>query len=522
MPSCCRCANVPPAVPPADACCCRVVLVAAAAAIHRSTHYSGFTHTAFTFSYESLITKSPVLEHEIPPGALITFLQKGLAYTGIEEHLNEDGTERQCDEKLSLVTAHVCHSNSAPAPVARNKVKSPSKSALGGENTADDKGDANAPQGMDVDDERGKEKKEVSTADTDISDDAVALLTNHSSEVFMCAWNPKYDLLASGSGDATARIWSIPPESRGKTVGGPAKQSSIVLKHSAEIGDKNKDVTTLEWNRDGSMLATGSYDGLARVWGRGGVLKHKLQAHEGPIFSLKWNAAGNYLLSGSSDWSAIVWDVAAGRVQQRFQFHNAATLDVDWKDNTTFASCSTDKAINILQVGLATPQQTFTGHTDEVNAIKWDPTGNLLASCSDDYTAKIWKPSSSSCVHDLREHKKEIYTIKWGPNPQRQQLLASASFDATVKLWDVEVGSVLATLSRHQDPVYSVAFSPSGEFLASGSFAGHLYIWNVKNGELIKSYQGNGDIFEVAWNHREDRIAACFSTSTVAIIDLKV
>jgi hypothetical protein len=26
---------------------------------------------------------------EIPPGALITFLQKGLEYVGIEEHINE-------------------------------------------------------------------------------------------------------------------------------------------------------------------------------------------------------------------------------------------------------------------------------------------------------------------------------------------------------------------------------------------------------------------------------------------------
>ena len=25
----------------------------------------------------------------------------------------------------------------------------------------------------------------------------------------------------------------------------------------------------------------------------------------------------------------------------------------------------------------------------EVNAIKWDPTGSLLASCSDDWTAKV-------------------------------------------------------------------------------------------------------------------------------------
>lgn len=26
---------------------------------------------------------------------------------------------------------------------------------------------------------------------------------------------------------------------------------------------------------------------------------------------------------------------------------------------------------------------------DEVNAIKWDPSGSLLASCSDDYSAKV-------------------------------------------------------------------------------------------------------------------------------------
>ncbi|CAN0491080.1 unnamed protein product, partial [Hapterophycus canaliculatus] len=32
---------------------------------------------------------------------------------------------------------------------------------------------------------------------------------------------------------------------------------------------------------------------------------------------------------------------------------------------------------------------TTPGHCDEVNAIKWDPSGSLLASCSDDYTAKV-------------------------------------------------------------------------------------------------------------------------------------
>ncbi|CAN0537533.1 unnamed protein product, partial [Ectocarpus sp. 12 AP-2014] len=123
-----------------------------------------------------------------------------------------------------------------------------------------------------------------------------------------------------------------------------ASRTSIVLKHSKEVGDKNKDVTTLEWNREGTLLATvrspislflplffpllfsGSYDGVARIWSQDGALQHTLEAHEGPIFSLKWNDKGNFLLSGSSDKSAIVWDVARGDVQQQFRFHEAPTL----------------------------------------------------------------------------------------------------------------------------------------------------------------------------------------------------
>lgn len=50
---------------------------------------SGFSHSAFTFAHESLVVKSSTAQTEIPPGALITFLQKGLEYIAIEEHINE-------------------------------------------------------------------------------------------------------------------------------------------------------------------------------------------------------------------------------------------------------------------------------------------------------------------------------------------------------------------------------------------------------------------------------------------------
>ena len=185
-----------------------------------------------------------------------------------------------------------------------------------------------------------------------------------------------------------------------------------------QVGQPNKDVTTLEWSSSGDLLATGSYDGVARVWKRSGELIHLLTCHRGPIFSLKWNKSGNFLLSGSYDKTTIVWEVTSekGLVRQQFSFHQAPALDVDWKDDNTFASCSTDQCVHICQVGKHEPIKTYRGHKDEVNAVKWDPSGMLLASCSDDCTAKVWNVADDSVLtplHDFQSHQQEIYTVKW-------------------------------------------------------------------------------------------------------------
>jgi transducin (beta)-like 1 len=49
-----------------------------------------------------------VAQAEVPAGALITFLQKGLEYVGIEEHINEDGSIREFDGEYSLLSPFIC------------------------------------------------------------------------------------------------------------------------------------------------------------------------------------------------------------------------------------------------------------------------------------------------------------------------------------------------------------------------------------------------------------------------------
>ncbi|XP_073005691.1 WD40 repeat-containing protein HOS15 [Typha latifolia] len=552
--------------------------------VFRYLHESGFNHSAFSLGFEAGINKCDIDGNLVPPGALITIVQKGLQYIEMEANVNNSDIDIDEDfsllKPLDLITKDVDELQEIIKEKKREKIQNdPGKDKEKAKEHVDEperqpgierererrdrdkdqekekeKIEKDKEQEKDKEKEKEKEKQQMERKDkakldenavgggpepmditpssqpaaSEISSSDVIILEGHNSEVFACAWSPTGSLLASGSGDSTARIWTIPDGHCGSSVQ-TTPASVHVLKHfKGRTNEKSKDVTTLDWNGEGTLLATGSYDGQARIWSRDGELKNTLIKHKGPIFSLKWNKKGDFLLSGSVDKTAIAWDTKTWECKQQFEFHSAPTLDVDWRNNSSFATCSTDHMIFVCKIGESRPIKSFAGHQGEVNAIKWDPTGALLASCSDDGTAKIWSMKHDKCLYDFTDHSKEIYTIRWSPtglgtsNPTQQLVLASASFDSTIKLWDVDQGRILYSLDGHRQPVYSVAFSPNGEYLASGSLDQCLHIWSVKDGKILKTYRGGGGIFEVCWNKEGDKIAACFSNNTVCVMDFRI
>ncbi|KAF9170664.1 hypothetical protein BGX20_008687 [Mortierella sp. AD010] len=505
--------------------------------IFRYLQESGFVHTGFAFQNESHIHKSDYRNANVQPGALVSVLQKGLLYMDLELHVNEDGSERECTGPVALIGPHRCD----------KQLKKAKRDELGGRGNKRDRKESKRSQKqqdrekrtkLEVDEDANEEDmmdtdqvEDVSVVGTpaetaDIPEvkvipasDAISL-RGHTADVFVCSWNPASpSLLASGAGDATARLWQIPASAE-ETL-----QDPIVLKHLPSLTDNNRDVTTMDWNASGTLLATGFFDGQARIWTQRGQLRYLMSQHRGPIFALKWNKKGNYILTGSLDHTTIVWDATTGEAKQQHEFHTGAVLDVDWLDNATFATSSSDGKVYVCKVDSTEPLKVFEGHIDEVNAVRWDPLGELLASCSDDKSAKIWSMSQDECVFNLTSHSEAVYDMTWAPHEsssKEPRILATASFDMSVRLWDANNGDCLRVLLRHSEAVYTVAFNPSGTHLATGSPDATINIWRVQDGALIKTYQGEGGIFEVDWNSTGDKLAACVANGTLVVAHVKL
>ncbi len=176
-------------------------------------------------------------------------------------------------------------------------------------------------------------------------------LAGHHGEVFTCVWNPVHNQLASGSADGMCRLWDLSEMTKEKwnlSDNTTIKLRTSVMPHATFLGERFKDITIITWSPDGLSLATGCYTGEARIWDSLGNLKMVFKEHTEPVFSLKWNKNGALLLSGGQDRRTLVWNSQTGCVERCYTLHGQPVMDVDWRDTNTFATCSSDMYYLIL------------------------------------------------------------------------------------------------------------------------------------------------------------------------------
>ncbi|OWZ61060.1 hypothetical protein AYX14_07025, partial [Cryptococcus neoformans] len=247
---------------------------------------------------------------------------------------------------------------------------------------------------------RSKEKdKDVDSKHAETADE-IGVWTEHRDVVSNVAWNPKnVDLLATGSSDGFVRLWDFLPPATAPTATLPSRPTGISHKG---IESSKKTITSVAWHPDGTILATGSQDGVGRLFTPSGQLQAIMSYGRGAVNAMKWSPSGTQILVGKDDFTVCKWMDRGGSMAMKmcYDAHTKEVNDVDWLDDQVFASAGNDHAIHVHHGDDKRPRFTFRGHTDDVTRIKWSPLAaaggppaaeRLLASVSDDGNCMIWK-----------------------------------------------------------------------------------------------------------------------------------
>lgn len=118
---------------------------------------------------------------------------------------------------------------------------------------------------------------------------------------------------------------------------------------------------------------------------------------------------------------------------------------------------SDDSKIHLWPVGRDRPEQTLSGHQNDVKCLHWHPHRALLATGSRDCSLRLWDPRAGRCVSNVLGHKKQVNCCQWNMNGN---WLASGSMDGLVKIYDVRVMREMEAWKGHNSEVNHQEDSP--------------------------------------------------------------
>ena len=258
--------------------------------------------------------------------------------------------------------------------------------------------------------------------------------------------------------------------------GAPVKLWDVATKRNiVNINGRNA-----VFSSDGNMLAYGLGNDV-KLWDvatRNDI--GTLEGHTGEVFSLAFSRDGTILASGAYDGSIKLWDVATRNDIGTLEEHTKGVLSLAFSppDGMTLASGSYDNTLKLWDVASQTRIASFKedGLNPWIYSVAFSPDGTILASGRGNGSGnvKLWDVTTKRNIATYH-HIFGVTSVAFSPDGT---ILASGSRDGIVTLRDVTTEKTIIELP-HTSDVWSVAFSPDEKTLASGTFDGTVNLWDV-------------------------------------------